>query len=137
MTDLPPVSMQDLSKVVNQAMITTMPGLLEDALKRDVPAIVRPIVVEVVRDVVSDEVSGIKAEVTTQGTLLRTLSSDVSSLKNQTRKLGILYEDLEGRFDTVIELIEGDMTVRDQVKTHETRISDLETGQALPKRHLT
>ncbi len=151
MTASAPISNQDLSELMQKVILSTVPSLLEDAIKRDVPGIVRDIIQSDVPDIVrniiqsdvpgmvhgiiSEETAGIKAEVSTQGILLRSIGSDVSSLKNQTRKLGILYEDLEHRFDTVIELVEGNSDVRDQVKDHENRITSLEAGQALLTRH--
>lgn len=151
MTASVPTSNQDLAELMQKVILTTVPGIVSDIIKRDVPGIVRDIiqsdVPSIVRDIIQSDVPGmvhgivreetasIKAEVSTQGILLRSIGSDVSSLKNQTRKLGILYEDLEHRFDTVIELIEGNSNVRDQVNDHETRITTLEAGQALLTRH--
>lgn len=153
MTDLSPATIKDLSEVMRQVIQDTVPGMMTEAIQRDVPnmistaikkdvpgmisSAIKQDVPSMIRAEIRSEVSGIKAEVTTQGVLLRSVASNVSHLKNQTRKLGVLYEDLESRFDTVIELIEKDTDVRSQVKVHETRISDLETGQAWLKRHLT
>ncbi|MEK7561384.1 MAG: hypothetical protein AAB541_00785 [Patescibacteria group bacterium] len=56
-----------------------------------------------------------------------TSSKDISEIKEEQKKQGVLLENLHAKFDKNIDLLTKQMTVKKKVDNHEERITDLET----------
>lgn len=69
-----------------------------------------------------------------QSIMLRSLATDVSQIKYALRAQGVFYEDLEDRFTVLAENVSENLTIRQQVSDHETRLLHIETTQDAPSR---
>lgn len=68
-----------------------------------------------------------------QSIMLRTLMTDITQIKETVRAQGVFYEDLEDRFTVLAENVGKNLTLRQQVSDHETRLLHLEAASHLPK----
>lgn len=79
--------------------------------------------------IVRGETAGMRHMLGIHSLQLHALQSDMSSVKQEVRRTGVLLEDLEGRFTALAEVVDDSLNNRNQVRDHEERITALEQDQ--------
>ncbi len=94
---------------------------------------------QLLRKIVREETDDIRRDVElikhvqgSQSIMLRSLTTDVSQLKQSVRWQGVLFEDLEDRFSVLAEAVSDTLTLRQQVGDHEIRLIQIEAARNLP-----
>ena len=87
MANLTQENLRDIGKVVDSSIIRLVPPMIETVIKP-----------------LRDDITMIKQVQTLQSSTMKFMQQDIEELKQSTRKLGILYEDLEHRFRADDEL---------------------------------
>ncbi len=116
--------------------------LIREVIQDSVPQIIKDTVPQMIEEAVPrmirDETADMRAEISVQGSILRSVRSDVSQLKHSVRgqsvllkEQGVLLEDLESRFTSVTELLISNLDVEPTIVDHEARIRGLESFRAL------
>lgn len=71
----------------------------------------------VVKEEVKGEISGIKG--------------DITEIMEEQNRQGVLYEFMDGKIDTALELLTSDLRVKGQVDGHERRVQQLEADNII------
>ncbi len=83
--------------------------------------------------ITEDKVRKIVGQEIDTSKVIAEIKDDISEIKDEQRKQGVLLEDLHTKFDKNINLLNAEMKVKKQVGDHEERLGGLETGQRLLK----
>lgn len=115
---------------------------MADIADPKIQQLLRTIIREETRGIIRDETRAIVREETQtifedvkflrqvqgqQSIMLRTLTTDVSQIKEAVRAQGVFYEKLENHFTALAENVSENLSLSKQVRDHETRLRHLET----------
>ena len=129
MADLTDKSTQQLFRTIVREETRTV-------IREETLAIIRKETPAIIRAETQDMRETLDLLVQVQGSqsmMLRSLSTDVTQIKETVRSQGVFYEDLEDRFTVLAENLSESLTMRQQVSDHETRLLHLEATSNLPK----
>lgn len=87
---------------------------------------------DTIRTIVREEIAAAPV-VTTMRANIATLQDDVSALKDEQRRQGVLLENLESKMDTVLEMLSANLNVKQQVDGYEDRLQKLEADNDMVK----